>query len=105
MTSLHAVWRDNSKLDGIGCEEEGDAKYDDPDYYFERWDDPAGREYRGEPPTMAELAQHVLYQSMRSGLLQQALEDYATEHGTKPVRVVTPEELLEKLQQDRSDEE
>ena len=88
-----------SKFDGIGCEEEGDAKYDDPDYYFERWDDPASQEYRGEPPSMAEVAEQVLYLSMRSGLLQQALDDYAAEHGTKPVRVLTTEELLEELEQ------
>jgi len=93
-----------SKFDGIGCEEEGDANYDDHEYYFERWDDPASEEYRGEPPSMAEAAEQVLYQSIRSGLMQQALDDYAADHGTKPVRVLTPDELLQELEQDHSGE-
>jgi hypothetical protein len=32
---------------------------------------------------MAEVAEQVLYQSIRSGHLQQVLDDYAAEHGTK----------------------
>jgi hypothetical protein len=93
-----------SKFDGVGCEEEGDAKYDDPEYYVERWDDPASWEYRGEPPSMAEVAEQVLYHSMRSGLMQQALDEYAAERGTKPVRVLTPEELLQELEWDHPGE-
>src|SRR5712692_4514290 len=69
-----------SKFDGIGCKEEGDAKYDDPAYYFEFWEE--SREYRSEPPSMSEIAEGVLYQVMRSGIMQKALDDYAAEHGT-----------------------
>jgi len=37
---------------------------------------------------------------MRSGIMQEALDDYAAEHGTKPVRVVTPEEFLQGFEQE-----
>jgi len=87
-----------TKFDGIGCKEEGDAKYDDPAYYFELWEE--SREYRNESPRMSEIAEGVLYQDMRSGIMQKTLDDYAAEHGTMPVRVVTPEELLQGFEQE-----
>ncbi len=45
----------------------------------------------------------VLYLSLRRGL-QEALNDYTAEHGTKPVRVVTAEKLIEELEQGRPGE-
>ena len=84
-----------SKFDGIGVEETGDAEYDDPNYYFDLWDEPFRGEPLAEPPGLSQIAEEVLYQSLRSVLMQKALDGYATEHGTKPIRVVTPEELLD----------
>jgi hypothetical protein len=84
-----------SKFDGIGVEEAGDAKYDDPAYYFDLWDDPLWGSPLAETPSMSQIAEEVLYQRLRSGLMQKALDQYAAEHGTKPIRVVTPEELLD----------
>jgi hypothetical protein len=84
-----------SKFDGIGVEATGDDRYDDPAYYVDLWDEPFRGEPLTEPPSMSQIAEEVLYQSIRSGLMQEALDDYAAEHGTKPIRVVTPEELLE----------
>lgn len=76
-----------SKLDGIGVAEEGDAKYDDAAFYAEGWDDPIAYE-GGRAPTLASLAEGVLYHAMRVGLLQKGADDYAAEHGTKPIRVI-----------------
>ena len=50
---------------------------------------------------MAEIAEGVLYQSMRSALLQKALDAMAAERGTVPPRVVTPAQLLEELDKER----
>ena len=56
----------------------GDAKYDAPDYYWEHWDDwgEEGRAWSNRAihhPTHADLAEALLYQGMRSGLMQKAL--------------------------------
>lgn len=91
-----------TKFDGIGVTEEGEARYDDPAYYAERWDDPHSRERLDEPPTMATVAKAVLYQAMRVGLLQKMANDYAAEHGTKPIRVLTAEQMLAELGEDPS---
>lgn len=83
-----------SKFDGIGISEETDTKYDDPAFYAEGWDDAVALESVRTAPTMASLAEGVLYQAMRVGLLQKMADDYAAEHGTKPIRVITLDELL-----------
>jgi hypothetical protein len=62
-----------NKWDGIDCEEIGDAKYDDPAYYVQSWDDPAKRERRDTPPSLAEIADGVLYQSMQSRMIRAGL--------------------------------
>lgn len=89
-----------SKFDGIGCggpvsEDEGfeghihkgDDRYDCERFYL------GGQEMR----TLAESAHEVMYQNLRIALMQQALDSYAQEHGTKPIRVLTPEQLLEEI--------
>lgn len=86
-----------TKFDGIGVAAEGDARYDDPAYYFETWDDADEWERRDRPPTMAAVAEAVLYQAIRVGLMQQAANDYAAAHGTTPIRVLTPDQLLDEL--------
>ena len=89
-----------SKFDGIGVTEEGDAKYDDPAFYAEGWDDAIDLDDVRQSPTMASLAEALLYQAMRVGLLQKMADDYAAEHGTKPIRVITPDELNQLLDED-----
>jgi hypothetical protein len=97
----HQAWP--SKFDGIDMEEgEGDTKFDEDDFYWERWVDwgEAGREWDGRKilkPTWAEIAEAMLYQSMRRGILQEALDEMATKEGQKQARVVTPEEFLDEL--------
>ncbi|HET7701486.1 MAG TPA: hypothetical protein VFM06_11545 [Candidatus Limnocylindria bacterium] len=82
-----------SKFDGIGIAEAGDARYDDPNFYAEDWDEPMWGEARERAPTMASVAEGVLYQAMRVGLLQKVADDYAAEHGTKPIRVIGLDEF------------
>jgi hypothetical protein len=76
----HRAWP--GKFGGIGLEDEEDSpdRYDNPDFYWEHWDDwgEDGRSWlwgdgpTSVPPTHAEVAEAVLYQSMRVGLMQQA---------------------------------
>jgi hypothetical protein len=89
-----------SKFDGIGVTEDGDAKYDDPAFYAEGWDDAIAPEIAGLAPTMASLAEGVLYYAIRVGLMQRAADDYAAEHGTKPIRVITLEQLAGPLDEE-----
>lgn len=89
-----------SKFDGIGVTADGDARYDDPAYYAATWDDQDGWERTERRPTMASVAEGVLYYAMRVGLLQKMADDYAAAHGTKPIRVVTVEQLLEESGQE-----
>lgn len=89
-----------SKLDGIGVTEQGDSRYEDPAYYAECWDDQGGLDRAAGPPTMAAVAEGVLYQAMRVGLLQKMADDYAAAHGTKPIRVITVEQLLEESREE-----
>lgn len=77
-----------SKFDGIGIADEGDAKYDDPAFYAEAWDEPMWAEAARRAPTMASVAEGVLYQAMRVGLFQKMADDYAVEHGTRPIRAI-----------------
>ncbi len=84
-----------SKFDGIAVTAEDDARYDDPAYYAESWDDQHEWERTERVPTMARIVEGVLYYAMRVGLLQKMANDYAAEHGTKPIRVMTVEQLLE----------
>ena len=89
-----------SKFDGIGVTTDGDAKYDDPAYYADGWDDDAHLDGAAATPTMASVAEGVLYYAMRVGLLQKVVDDYAAEHGTKPIRVVSLDELAQDLDEE-----
>ena len=116
----HRAWP--SKFDGIALEDEdalGDSKYDSPDFYAESWEDHWAKVSRlssvpgaaetpkdtklhlrtSRPPTWAEIAEDVLYQHMRPGILQKALDEYSRREGGKAPRVVTPEQLLKELEQ------
>lgn len=98
----HQAWP--SKFDGIGMDDESedDLRYDVSDFYWEHWDDerhiwtdrPVGT------PTSAAIAEAVLYQSMRGGLMQKALQTLAEETGRPAPRVVTPEQLLREMEAD-----
>lgn len=97
-----------SKFDGIGMDEEqSDRQYDDPDFYFESWDE-WGAEWRKwgdhviQHPTHADIAEGLLYQGMRSGLMQKALEEM-TPKGKRVPRVITPKQFLEELGEDKDD--
>jgi hypothetical protein len=82
-----------SKFDGIGVATEDDAKYDDPAFYAEGWGEATEWDSADTPPTQASLAEGVLYHAMRVGLLQKVADDYAAEHGTKPIRVISLSDL------------
>ena len=91
----HNAWP--CKFDGIGCEDENDSKYDNPDFYWEHWTDwHSGNEHgmRGKkiniPPSWAETAEALVYQILRVTLMSQALRPYGG-------RVVTTDELLKEL--------
>lgn len=86
----HKAWP--SKYDGIGLEEiDNDSKYDNPDFYWETW------KSRDKKPTQAEIADQVMYQSMRVGILNKSLQDYANRKGKQVPRVVTPEQFLKEV--------
>jgi hypothetical protein len=101
----HRAWP--SKFDGIGFEIESDLRYDDPDFYWEHWDEweEAGLQWGNRtihvPPNWAEVAEAVLYQQMRPGILQKILQQMAEETGRPAPRVVTPEQLLRELEADQ----
>lgn len=87
-----------SKFDGIGVAAEGDDRYDDPAFYTESWADSEWSSRHGQDtPSMASIAEGVLYFAMRVGLLQKMANEYAVAQGTKPIRVMTVEELLREL--------
>ncbi len=104
----HHAWP--SKLDGITMEDvKDDSKYDDPEYYMESWDDweEKGRAWGDRTihhPTNADIAEALLYQAMRMGLMQKALDEHAKKKGIRPPRVVTPKRFLEELIEDDSQE-
>lgn len=80
-----------------------DEYYDDPDFYFEYWKDWREEDRMwgfGEnirkldiPPKWAEVAEAVLYQSIRGGLLQKALQQLESK-----TKVVTPKQFLRELE-------
>ncbi len=75
----HRAWP--SKFDGFGVETEDDSRYDDPDFYFEHWDEwgERGRDWGDRTigtPTGADIAEAIMYQSMRGGIMQKALDTY-----------------------------
>lgn len=101
----HRAWP--SKFDGLQYEieedeivkEVGDEKYDDPEFYWQPWDKEEiiwGSGDQGRkveiPPSFAEIAEAVMYFSMRSGLLQKYLQQL----GSK-TRVVNTEQFLKEL--------
>ena len=110
----HKAWP--SKFDGLqytGDEDEGkpsvgDEKYDDPEFYWEHWDNWTEEDRMwgfGEnlrrlevPPKCAEVAEAVLYQGMRGGLLQKVLQQM----GAK-TQVVTPKQFLQILDDQQKD--
>lgn len=97
----HKAWP--SKFDGIGLEredEQNDSKYDNPEFYWETWDSRERNPWDLDPerdPTHAEIAEQVMYQSMRVGILGKIMKDVAKKTGKPPVRVVTPEQFLKEL--------
>lgn len=101
----HQAWP--SKFDGLCLSEEelkDDKKFDDLRYYTEGWDERKlffnDEETKpNKTPSLADIAHDVLYQAMRVGLMQKTLDDYAKEKGTKPIRVVTPEDFLRTLEE------
>jgi hypothetical protein len=98
----HQAWP--SKFDGIGMEELGDEKLDDPGFYTEHWDEwgaegKAWGKRKIQHPTLADLAEAVLYQEMRLGILQEALNKLAKKSGQPAPRVMTPEEFADLLDQ------
>jgi len=99
----HKAWP--SKFDGIGVEISGDEKYDEPNFYWETWEDSLDyrQEWSGRAPTWSEVAEAVLYQQMRPGILQKVLQDYAEKTGKPAPRVVTPRELLRELEDRQGD--
>lgn len=102
----HRAWP--SKFDGITMEEvTDDSRYDDPEFYMERWDEwgEAGRAWGDHAihhPTQADIAEALLYQAMRGGLMQKALDEYAKEKGIRAPRVVKPNKFLKELEDDAS---
>lgn len=87
-----------SKFDGIGLEEtDSDSKYDNPDFYWKTWKNRDRNVWDKNPnrnPTHAEIAERVMYQSMRVGILNKLLQDYARRKGKPVPKVVTPEQFL-----------
>ncbi len=102
----HRAWP--SKFDGIAMEDaRDDSQYDDSEYYFESWDEwgDAGRAWARRTlhhPTNADIAEALLYQAMRGGIMQKALNEMAKKDGRRPTRVVTPKQFLEELENDDS---
>lgn len=100
----HRAWP--SKFDGITMEEvTDDSRYDDPEFYMESWDEwgEAGRAWGKRTihhPTRSDIAEALLYQAMRGGLMQKALDEYAKEKGIRAPRVVNPKKFLEELEDD-----
>jgi hypothetical protein len=91
-----------TKYDGLGLEDLGDAQYDTADHYFELWSEwgTTGRQWGKRTivaPTFADVAEAVMYQSMRSGILGKALQAEAERTGTRPVRVVSPAQFVKEL--------
>jgi hypothetical protein len=105
----HRAWP--SKFDGmLQADRDDDSKYDDPTFYAECWDDwkierrKWGIRTITNPPTKAEICDAVLYQHMRSGLMQQVLNRMAEEKGIVPPRVITPKQFLEELERQKEKE-
>lgn len=48
------------------------------------------------------MAEALLYQAMRGGLIQKALDEYTKEQDIRPPRVVSPKRFLEELRDDAS---
>lgn len=97
-----------SKFDGLQFEVEeeetgkkiGDEKYDDPEFYWEKWEDwgvegiewGLPRRKLQNPPKWSDVAEAVMYQSMRGGLLQKALLRMGSQ-----TRVVTPKQFIREM--------
>lgn len=102
----HRAW--SSKFDGITMEEvTDDSRYDDPEFYMESWDEwgAAGCAWGKRTihhPTRSDIAEALLYQAMRGGLMQKALDEYAKEKGIRAPRVVNPKKFLKELEDDTS---
>ncbi len=99
-----------------------DSQYDDPEYYFESWDEwgDAGRAWARRTihhPTNADIAEALLYQAMRGGIWragsslrvftapktarpQKTVNEMAKKDGRRPARIVTPKQFLEELERD-----
>lgn len=103
----HEAWP--HKLDGLGQlldrgDEEGDildTDYDEPSFYSELWSEwpEAGIDFGiprrkiTNPPKWADVAEAAMYQSMRGGLLQKALQRL----GSK-TQVIGPKRFLKEIE-------
>lgn len=101
----HRAFPAKGGLDGIYRQgkigwdvEDTDDALDDPDFYMEHWDDwgPEGRALEDRritnPPTHAQIAEGVMYQLLRGGILQKRLQRRA--EGGAQWHVVDAEGLL-----------
>lgn len=91
-----------STYDGMVCPIEGDARFDDQRFYFDTWDNPWNEgSFRAEaPPSVAAMAERVLYHILRPELLQQALDRLSAERSQTPPRVMTAEEFVREFGQE-----
>jgi hypothetical protein len=94
-----------TKFDGLLHDaSDDDRRYDDPDFYFEHWDEwketgkAWGTRTITDPPTWADVAEAVMYQQLRAGLMQQASQEVAAQNGVTPPKVLTPEQFLYELE-------
>lgn len=72
---------------------------------MESWDEwgEAGRAWGKRTihhSTRPDIAEALLYQAMRGGLMQKALDEYAKEKGIRAPRVVNPKKFLKELEDD-----
>lgn len=102
-----------SKFDGLhpNVDPDDPNPYENPDYYVEHWEDwpESGLEGWGEnavqtPPTWAQVADAVVYQGIRLGLMQKAMDRIAAKEGVKAPRVFSPQQFLDELERHKKDQ-
>jgi hypothetical protein len=89
----HRAWP--SKFDGLffddppeGCDPDNFSRYDYDQYYGENWGERAATALESNPPTMAQVAEAAMYQSLRILLMRQAFKDLGSD-----VQVLTLDDL------------
>lgn len=95
-----------SKFDGIlTSDKEQDPSYncyDDPEFYGEAWSEWKATNNVETDPTSADIAEGVIYQNFRIEILQKTLNEMAERDGTTPVRVMSPEQVIEELKKNQN---